>query len=156
MATILNKKGSLFDAPPGSMLIHAVSTKSVWGSGIAKQFKVRFPKSFEFYKEFCQEEGEKLIGVAMECPEENGYTVLNLVTSIDYGANKDSKDKILASTRVALDNFFWIHKGGFHGELHSCKFNSGLFGVPWNETEKILIEELDKVGCTVPWTVWEQ
>lgn len=156
MATILNKKGSLFDAPPGSMLIHAVSTKSVWGSGIAKQFKARFPESFEFYKEICAEEKERLLGTFIEGPEENGYRVVNLVTSIDYGTNKDPKEKIIESTKSTLKLFFAIHKNGMHGEIHSCKFNSGLFGVPWNETEKILIEELDKAGCTLPWTVWEQ
>ncbi len=152
MATILNVKGSLFDAPPGSMLIHAVSTKSVWGSGIAKQFKARFPESFEFYTELCREEGSDLIGIAMECPEENGYTVVNLVTSIDYGANKDPKEKILANTRCALRGLF-LPEEKFNGEFHSCKFNSGLFGVPWEDTEKILIEELDKAGYTKPWTV---
>src|ERR1035437_1237231 len=152
---IVYKTGSLFDAPPGSMLIHAVSTKSVWGSGIAKEFKARFPESFEFYSELCQEEGERLIGTFMECPEENCHNIVNLVTSIDYGVNKDPKDQILANTKHALTNFFDIHKGSFHGDLHSCKFNSGLFGVPWDETEKILIEVLDKAGYIAPWTVWE-
>lgn len=156
MANIIHKKGSLFDAPKGSMLIHAVSTRSVWGSGIAKQFKPRFPESFQFYKDFCEEEGSDLLGIAMECPEENGYTVVNLVTSIDYGDKKDSKDEILANTRRALDNFIWVNGGLFTGELHSCKFNSGLFGVPWEETEKVLIAVLDKYGYTNPWTVWEQ
>jgi ADP-ribose 1''-phosphate phosphatase len=153
---IVYKKGSLFDAPPGSTLVHAVSTRSVWGSGIAKQFKARFPESFVFYKEMCDEEGSDLLGIAIECPEENKYTVVNLVTSIDYGSNKDSKDKILASTRRALDNFFWINNCIFEGELHSCKFNSGLFGVPWEDTEKILIEVMDKYSYTKNWTVWQQ
>ncbi len=152
---VVHKVGSLFDAPKGSLLIHAVSTKSVWGSGIAKQFKPLFPASFEFYTEMCKQEGERLLGKFIECPPENNYTVLNLVTSLDYGAKKDSKSQILANTRKSLELFFDIHKTvGMHGELHSCKFNSGLFGVPWQDTEKVLLDVMNKSGYNYPWTVW--
>ena len=152
---IVHKTGSLFDVPVGSLLIHAVSTRSVWGSGIAKQFKVRFPESFQFYTEMCQQEGEDLLGKFIECSQENGYTVLNLVTSLDYGAKKDSKAKILKSTREALQLFFKIHQtSGMHGELHSCKFNSGLFGVPWEESEKVLLDVMKEIGYNYTWTVW--
>jgi len=155
MATILNVKGSLFDAPKGSLLIHAVSTKSVWGSGIALQFKAKFPESFEFYQEMCKKEGMFLLGTTIFCPPENDYNVTALVTSLDYGDRKDSMASIIRNTRFALQNLLWLEKDR-PTELHSCKFNSGLFGVPWKETEKVLIDELDKCGYTKPWTVWEQ
>lgn len=147
---IVYKSGSLFDAPLGSTLVHAVSTRSVWGSGIAKEFKLRFPESFDFYKEMCQEEGGKLLGLVIYCPPENGYVVENLVTSLDYGDKKDSKDVILKNTRMALEAFFEYE----HGPIHSCKFNSGLFGVPWEDTEKILLDVMNKYGYTEEWTVW--
>jgi len=148
---IVYKKGSLFDAPPGSILVHAVSTRSVWGSGIAKQFKAKFPESFKIYKEFCQEEGAKLLGVVIYCPEENGYYVYNLVTSIDYGDKKDSPEQILEQTRSALR--FLLEETSW--PIHSCKFNSGLFGVPWEETEKVLIKVMEEKGYKQDWTVWQ-
>jgi ADP-ribose 1''-phosphate phosphatase len=152
---IVHKTGSLFDAPKGSMLIHAVSTRSVWGSGIALQFKAKFPESFEFYTEMCKQEGERLLGKFIEGRMENDYTVLNLVTSVDYGARKDSSAKILKSTRESLELFFKIHQtSGMHGELHSCKFNSGLFGVPWEKTEKVLLDVMNEMGYNTTWTVW--
>lgn len=35
------------------------------------------------------------------------------------------------------------------GELWSCKFNSGLFAVDWEDTRKVLEEELEVWGKTV-------
>ena len=150
---IVYKKGSLFEAPKGSMLVHAVSTKSVWGSGIAKEFKALFPESYTFYLEMCAEEGAKLLGLVIYCPEENGYNVSNLVTSLDYGCNKDPKEMILANTRTALH--YLLEETHNVQPIHSCKFNSGLFGVPWEETEKVLLEVMEKVGYTKDWTVWQ-
>jgi ADP-ribose 1''-phosphate phosphatase len=151
---IIYKKGSLFDAPKGSMLVHAVSTKSVWGSGIAKEFKARFPESYTFYLEICAEEGAKMLGLVIYCPEENGYEVSNLVTSLDYGCNKDPKEMILANTRTALH--FLLEETFNDQPIHSCKFNSGLFGVPWEETEKVLLEVMAATCYTKDWTVWQQ
>ena len=149
--SIVYKKGSLFDAPSGSILVHAVSTRSVWGSGIAKEFKVRFPESFDFYKELCNEEGSNLLGIMLQCPEENGYYVCNLVTSLDYGKNKDSKEKILENTRSSLMCLFEETSR----PIHSCKFNSGLFEVPWKETEKVLLDTMKEMNYTNDWVVWE-
>jgi ADP-ribose 1''-phosphate phosphatase len=148
---IVHKKGSLFSAPPGSILVHAVSTKSVWGSGIAKQFKAKFPESFKFYQEMCIEEGENLLGCNIYCPEENGYYVYNLVTSLDYGDKKDSPEEILKATRTALT---FILEDNPSQPIHSCKFNSGLFGVSWGDTEKVLLEVLKETGYNKEFTVW--
>lgn len=147
--SIVHKIGSLFDAPPDSILVHAVSTRSVWGSGIAKEFKHRFPESFQFYKELCDEEGGRLIGTVIYCPKENDYYVNNLVTSLDYGDRKDSPAEILKNTRIALS--FLLEDDN---PIHSCKFNSGLFGVPWADTEKVLLDVMKEKGYTKEWTVW--
>jgi ADP-ribose 1''-phosphate phosphatase len=148
---IVYKTGSLFNAPNGSMLVHAVSTRSVWGSGIAKEFKVRFPESFKFYKEICDEEGGKLLGIVIYCPAENGYTVSNLVTSLDYGNKKDPKEMILANTRTALH---FLLEGHPTLPIHSNKFNSGLFGVEWEDTENVLLEVMKQTSYNQEWTVW--
>lgn len=151
MATISNIKGSLFNAPKGSILIHACNARGVWGTGIAVEFKKRFPESFEFYHQFCEEEGKKLVGLTLLCPEENGYVVGCLISSDGYGKFKDTPEDILKHTRLALPCVLTENR-----LIHSNMFNSGLFGVPWDETEKVLIEVMDKVGYTAPWTVWQQ
>ena len=147
---IIHKKGSLFDAPKGSILVHACNARGVWGSGIAVEFKKRFPESFDFYKEFCDEEGKRLLGITILCPVENDYTVGCMITSDGYGKFKDPKEKILENTYTALLCVLAENR-----PIHSNLFNSGLFGVPWNETENKLKEAIRNMEYKKPWTVWD-
>lgn len=83
---------------------------------------------------------------------------------------KGSKDSILENTIYALEelrrdlegfgpsNFdertSWKTDGDKPGEIWSVKFNSGAFGVPWEETRGILEHEF--AGFERPWTVVEK
>jgi ADP-ribose 1''-phosphate phosphatase len=155
---IVYKTGSLFDAPKGSVLVHACNGQGIWGSGIAKQFHERFPESYEQYRVICTLPDFK-IGEAFVLNIENEYRVGCLVTSGNYGQLRDTKDQILKNTRTALLDILgatnklscFIVEGQ---EIHSCKFNAGLFGVPWEETEKILLDVMKEVGYNNIWTVW--
>lgn len=91
-----------------------------------------------------------------------------LFTSVGYGKKnirlnnpgRDPPDQILASTRAALEDFRLQleerarsnsgAEGEFDppGEIWSCKFNSGAFGVKWEETKMILEEEFFGLGQT--------
>ncbi len=137
MGKITTVKGDLFTAPKGSMLIHAVNCKGVWGSGIAKQFAKRFPDVYEVYHQTCVEKGDGLLGTCLLI-ETHGYTIACLFTSKNYGQDVDKPVKILESTKLAISDLIKQNKD--HKPLHSCKINSGLFKVPWNETKAILKE----------------
>lgn len=151
---IIYKKGSLFDAPKGSILVHACNMKGVWGSGIAVQFKQRFIKSYLKYSDTCVSSWVQ-IGSGLLLSEENGYRVGCLLTSNGYGKEKDSVEEILKHTRTALVNIL-TDKSRIEGQrFHSCKFNSGLFGVPWELTEKVMLETFKEHNFTEDWTVWE-
>ena len=155
---IVYKTGSLFDAPKGSLLLHAVNAQGVWGSGIAKQFHEKFPESFQNYHIWCQlsSSSRGWVGRFSSAPEENGYNIGWLCTSSDYGDKKDPKELVLEYTRDALLEMFKNEK--FYDitlpPIHSCKFNAGLFGVPWEETEKVLLDVMQEVGYNNTWTVW--
>lgn len=129
---IIYKKMSLFDAPEGSILVHGCNAKGVWGSGIAKEFKLRFPNSFLQYHNHCKDNG---VGTFFLTEPENTYKVGCLITSNNYGNSVDSKEKILENTKKALNDMI---KPGISAIYYSNKFNSGLFKVPWEETEKLL------------------
>ncbi len=156
--SIVYKEGSLFDAPKGSVLVHACNAQGIWGSGIAKQFHERFPESYEQYKAICSLDGFQW-GQAFVLNIENEYRVGCLVTSGNYGQLRDPKELILKNTRLALLDILgatnklncFIVEGQ---EIHSCKFNSGLFGVPWEETEKVLLDVMNEIGYNREWTVW--
>lgn len=131
--------GNLFDAPKGSYLAHACNCQGVWGSGIAKQFKEKFPKSFKQYKDnsFIAEPGD-----VFGCEEENSYNILCLFTSMNYGNKVDSPEQIIEATKKCfqlLPN---------DKPIHMPLINSGLFNVPWEKTAALL-SQYDDLDITV-------
>lgn len=149
------KKQSLFDAPWGSVIVHACNAQGVWGSGIAKEFAERYPSSYELYRHHCHNhdpyEGETVYGAVMiDSNDKNEDHIIGcLFTSENYGSKKDDKETIKLNTVIAL---FDLLKYSGISEVYSNKFNSGLFGVPWEETESILKFVLNKFP-NVDWIV---
>lgn len=134
MSNITYVKGDLFElAPKGAYLAHACNCQGVWGSGIAVEFRKRFPRAYADYVKCCLywSDPESILGDALDLSN----NIIALMTSRDYGANKDSKEEILESTEEALKDFCRYTE---NETLHMPKINSGLFGVPWEETEAIL------------------
>lgn len=145
MGKIIYKKQSLFAAPKGSLLIHSCNCQGVWGSGIAKEFKTRFPKSYMNYNEYCRImpiNVGPIEGNAMLCDPENDYQVGCLMTSNNYGSKVDSEEKILNNTYSSILELLEFNSFNNKYPIYSNKFNSGLFKVPWEKTEAILLELL--------------
>ncbi|KAL4934542.1 uncharacterized protein BDV17DRAFT_286238 [Aspergillus undulatus] len=182
-------EGDLFDARDGAALIHACNCHGVWGSGIAKTFKQKYPAAFNAYKDYCQKyKSKKPVLVDVDVPAEavssssgrkphqprtqiqlpegtallikpqkedydkepqrRKHWIICLFTSRGYGNKKNSVEKILQSTELAVANLeeqLAVQRSkelesediGIT-ELRSCRLNSGLFGVEWACTKKIL------------------
>lgn len=156
------KKGDLFtNAPKGSFLLHACNAQGVWGSGVAKVFKDNYPASFKEYNQFCtsnlKEHNDGAVGLHLITQE----NVVCLVTSFDYGSNKDSPETIIRNTQTSLNRFFeeCLKLKLKEIDVHSPKINSGLFSVPWKSTERLIMELIsyydNKYNLKVNWTVWE-
>lgn len=161
------RKGNLLDNLTGrEVIVHACNAQGVWGSGFAKQLKDKFPHAFREYSEFCSKNSLSMGRCCFASDvldlnplAETGWGGVlkvvfsaNLITSNGYGQGKDNPDIILKNTRIALKEFFdnYIHLP--RDLIVSPKFNSGLFGVPWEKTEAIIVELLPK---QVSWVVWE-
>lgn len=131
---------SLFDVEKNANILHAVNCQGVWGAGIAGEFKKRFPEAFQNYN-------EESLTCADLCLGDYGYysygkdlpTIMWIYTSFGYGFKKDPKDKILFNTKSALLELLSSNLPK-DSVIYSNKFNSGLFGVPWSETEEILLD----------------
>lgn len=150
------RKGNMFvEAPQGAILTHACNGVGKWGSGIAAQFAALYPNAYKLYSYSCEKnlaEGNKAgYGFLISAEVEVGC----LVTSHRYGPWKDSPSKILKQTESALRDFLnsKYMKDGM--EIHSPKINSGLFAVPWEDTAKIIEQELKACGKDIKWVVWE-
>lgn len=143
------KKGSLFEAPSGVTLLHACNTKGTWGSGVALQFKQRFPESYKVYNRYCLNTPGSL-GKSLVI-EEKGYKIACLMTSRDYGARVDSPAEILIATNKALAHL--LANNPELQDIHSPKINAGLFKTPWMETESVISSKIH--NKPIQWTVWE-
>lgn len=135
MGKVTTIKGNLFDAPEGSIIIHACNTKGVWGSGIAKAFAQKFPKARDIYARVCEMKGASLIGTCLLIPA-GSHTIACLFTSKSYGQYVDPPARILKATETAIADLIRQNVDG--KSLHTCKINSGLFRVPWPQTKAIL------------------
>lgn len=153
--SIVYKRGSVFDAEAG-VLVHSVNCQGVWGSGVAKEFKEKFPKAFEDYAQTCrwsQEEGHDLLGTYLRSDRDDDIrAVAVLFTSHNYGRLVDAPMSIVQATHAAVAEMLYHSTPGTH--YHSPKINSGLFKVPWELTAAV-IESALAVYPQISWTVWE-
>lgn len=81
------------------------------------------------------------------CNPSPKHWIVCLFTSEKFGKGLSSKNVILENTKLALHNMTDQLQnlkerdgvsGEVPGEVRSCRFNSGLFKVPWNESRKLL------------------
>ena len=138
------KKGNLFDFDDikiSDILVHACNAQGVWGSGIAKEFRDRYPYAFRKYNEWCDYNRKNNVrsvgrGIIIRTPCEP--SVGCLITSSDYGIHRDSIPLILFNTYMAV----WDMLNFLDNEdiicIKSPKINSGLFRVPWKLTGQFM------------------
>ncbi|KGO74883.1 Appr-1-p processing [Penicillium italicum] len=126
--------GDLFDAPNGAALIHACNCQGVWGAGIARAFRERYPAAYEIYRNHCiiyrdhpvtkriidlrvadpqpSVVVHRPLGTALLIPPQQSDFILHcrrhwiicLFTSDKYGLRVDSEDMIVNSTFAALQD----------------------------------------------------
>src|SRR5271163_3193791 len=124
MSNVTIIKGDLFSAPMDGIICHAVNCQGVWGSGIAKTFREKCPKAFNYYKRVCKENGADMLGSCLLAPDD-GVIVGCLFTSVDYGANRDSVEEILDATHSAIkDLIFQYGYPSNNKPIHMCKINA--------------------------------
>lgn len=154
---IIYHKGDLFIAPKDkTILVHACNCQGVWGSGVAKLFKQKFPLAFKDYAKQCHKYGSTVLGMGIQYHRQGEQSIGYLFTSFDYGANVDSEEKVLKNTRRSIKCLLELLPDDM--QVHSPKINAGLFKVPWEKTETIILEEMAKIKATKPkveWHVWE-
>lgn len=141
---IETKKMDLFDVPrDNAILAHACNCLGVWGSGIARVFREKYPDAAEKYREICERDGKSLLGSSLIVTEAD-TRIGCLFTSFAFGGGVDTVEQILESSRLAIVDMFELALIFGVDTIYSNKFNSGLFNVPWYKTEEILSEISEK------------
>ena len=152
MPTLNYRNGNIFDAPAGSLLLHACNAHGAWGAGIALQFAHRFPVAQRAYARDCAaHSADALAGTTRLYPAPR-HTIACLITSRGYGKRRDAPDLILQFTRSALAHL--LQQLRQTTAIHSPRINAGLFGVPWPSTAELLTQALDACPTAHTWTVW--
>ena len=129
-----NVRESVFANTEGYYLAHSCNCIAVWGAGIALQFKKLYPASYKQYYRYCQ---QKYIGGTCLITTDN---VICLMASWGYGTRLSKKQDIIYYTEQALAEL--MVKLPPDAKVRSNKFNSGLFGIEWEITEKQLLSAL--------------
>lgn len=151
ISAVSYKKGSVFKAGPNAILVHACNAQGSWGAGVALQFKKKYPKAFEEYKNWCEKSPEALVGSYLKLKD--GEAVIGcLFTSAGYGERKDTPEDILKNTKTSVRDF--IMTLPYKAVVNSPKINAGLFNVPWKQTEEIIKACLQD-RPDIQWVVWE-
>ncbi|TGZ82704.1 hypothetical protein EX30DRAFT_369766 [Ascodesmis nigricans] len=167
-SNITFRTGDLFNAPPDSILIHACNCQGSWNSGVAAGFKAKFPKAYAIYRSYClsnqpatPSSPSPLLGTSLLIPPQPGdkmypYWVGCLFTSTHYGRKVDPPEKIMRSTKEALDDMVKLveerekngEMRGNESEWHLPRINSLRFRVTWEVT----MRQLEETGRSM--VVW--
>lgn len=153
MGSITYIKGNILEAGDfPRILLHSCNCNGSWGGGIAYQLAMLYPDVEENYEESCERYGSGLLGKCqlIEAEKDDDLIIGCLFTAAFGGSDQNDSD-ILKYTKMALENFksqLQQYPGLNSSKIIMPKINSGIFGVPWEETEKILKE------CDLNFTVY--
>lgn len=84
---MIYKEGNLLDAlSPTNAIAHGCNCQGVWGSGVAKQMKERYPEAFTGYKKWCDFalNPREIMGRVYKYDTGSGV-LLNMFTQENYG-----------------------------------------------------------------------
>lgn len=158
-------RGDLFSHVPSpskiNVLVHACNCKGSWGAGVAAIFAQQYPSCYKSHKQYCgqfKQDSSQLLGTSQIIessetdPGQKALGSLSLVvclfTSDFFGHKKLGADDIVHYTKLSLQDlqaklqtypkFQDLDRIDDKVVLNMPKINSGLFGVPWPQTEEVL------------------
>ncbi|KAK6205493.1 ADP-ribose 1''-phosphate phosphatase [Scheffersomyces amazonensis] len=143
------KKGAI------SILCHSCNCRGVWGGGIAAVFRRKYPIANRIYEDYCDEyrsQPTKLLGTTqLILPEKDSEPLIAcLFTSDMSGSGILPPHEIVHYTDLALQDLVKQLKHLQSQDknievtdneklvVNMPKINSGIFNVPWDQTEAVL------------------
>ena len=134
--------GDLFTA--GIPVIgHGVNCQGVMGSGIAPEFKRRYPNMYQAYKNQCRA-GKLTLGHMYPYPNHDGVTVLNLATQHKTGPNAD-----LTAIHTSLTEAIRYCEQNNITEFAIPRIGAGIGGLNWADVNNAI----NSVGASTSVTI---
>lgn len=104
-------QGNLFDSK-ADIIAHQVNCRGVMGSGVARQIKERYPKTFEQYNLLCSSSlPRQLLGLAQPC-QENDKLIFNLFgqENLGYDGRQYTDTAALYTAFAGLKRYAETHR----------------------------------------------
>lgn len=133
---IIFKTGDIFSEPNLTHIINTVNCVGVMGKGLALEFKKRYPKVYEEYKENC-DRSEYKPGSIFFSYQYLDITIINFATK-DHWRNPSQIEWIekgLIALRAALENHSDYSVG-------IPPLGCGLGGLHWKDVKSLIIRHL--------------
>lgn len=126
---IYYRTGDVLNNPNSNIIMHGCNYQGVMGSGIAKQIKLLFPESYEYYRKIYLKDGLKLGDI--QVVETNGKVIINAMTQEFYGTDK---------RQVSYDALVkcFEHVNDLDCAISMPKIGAGLGGGDWNIIHSII------------------
>ena len=145
------RKGSVFDAKEEHILVHSCNCQGFWGKGFALELKQKYPQHYKVYRDHCNEhkvDVEDMLGDMLLLGPHNVDTNDKQLIACLFTRETASKTAGAQDRRRTIDHTdaalnLMQHELRHIGrtevtDIVMPKINAGLFGIPWEETEKNL------------------
>ncbi|WP_339304381.1 macro domain-containing protein [Paenibacillus sp. FSL L8-0435] len=140
--------GDLLNATE-SIIGHQTNTKGVWGSGIAKAIKQKYPDAYPFYQLACHEYGDRLLGLCWTTKVNEKRVVANLFGQTTYGRNKSVVYTDYAALKAALESLKIRAKKFGHSVALPYNIGCGLANGDWKVVYGIIEEVFSDYEVTL-------
>ena len=155
--TVKYMRGDLFthSALTGKSIVlaHACNTGGSWGGGIAAVFARKYPKANRQYSEYCHRNshllGTSLLLKADDYDKSKAYIACLFTSDFNQSPEQIVKytDQSLQELAKQLKSLPIETQNG-NQVVNMPKINSGIFGVPWENTEAVL-DKFDSLDFNV-------
>lgn len=138
--------GSLFDAPTPS-IGQGVNIRGVMGSGIAVEFRRRFPDMYEEYRELCLS-GGLFPGEVHRFENSDGTVIYNIASQDDPGRNAR-----LEWLEDGVDTALTLLRENGEDTLALPRIGCGIGGLDWDDVRASLADLSDEYDIDIEvWT----
>lgn len=129
-----------------AVLAHACNPHGLWGGGIAAQFRKRYPMAYKSYAEHCKQHGDALLGTAYIAPTEDPNVLVACLFTSNFELQPAEIVQLTGASMRDLvaqlkDADVEQHQG--RPVVNMPMINSGIFGVPWDDTARELARATD-------------
>lgn len=140
--------GNLLDASE-DIIGHQTNTKGVWGSGIAKAIKDRYPEAYPLYRLSCHEHGDKLLGLCQTTKVNKKRVIANLFGQTAYGRDKNITYTDYNALKTALESLKLRAKKFGYSVALPYNIGCGLANGDWKVVYGIIEEVFSDYEVTL-------